>query len=443
MRTLITPITALCLVLCTSLFAHDSSLEPLAQESVETAELENEEKKVALADKPLLLLLPPKDDANFDLAKKKWENTAKEYRELGVTVEILANKSFTDWLNTEGKLLAKAEPNIQRLNFLLKRDGRAFSGLESTEAVADHDGPGIPKDYLGCWSIDRELGRAEGPYLSQRFMNEESIPVLSQFTMFPLGRREKLANLVPFNIKPLATSGGYTPNEHDQPRKIIGVAFENGIFTEVVANHPAATAGLKSQDKLVSINSKKVTSIKELQQIINDPMNSKLNVVVERDGVQREFEVSPAEEHRLRGQHRENVAAQVLRDFKAKDHKGNDFGFEQLRGKYVILDFWGPWCGPCVHVLPNTILARERFPDVELVAICTHCDNDSMAKFIEDNQLPGIHIKDDSLAKALIVNSFPSTFIIDKQGRLRTKTSGSQLAATILGLKQEETEKDK
>ena len=48
-------------------------------------------------------------------------------------------------------------------------------------------------------------------------------------------------------------------------------------------------------------------------------------------------------------------------DFTLKDIKGNDFKLSSLRGKIVVLDFWGSWCGWCIKGMPKMKEYYEKY----------------------------------------------------------------------------------
>ncbi|CAG0993996.1 Thiol-disulfide oxidoreductase ResA [Phycisphaerales bacterium] len=59
---------------------------------------------------------------------------------------------------------------------------------------------------------------------------------------------------------------------------------------------------------------------------------------------------------------------------------GGPVSLADLRGKVVLLDFWGYWCGPCVHAMPDLMQTHEKYKDKGLVIIAVHDDStDSIA----------------------------------------------------------------
>jgi thiol-disulfide isomerase/thioredoxin len=75
--------------------------------------------------------------------------------------------------------------------------------------------------------------------------------------------------------------------------------------------------------------------------------------------------------------------APELRDIKAWKN-GGPVTLAGLRGKVVLLDFWGYWCGPCMASMPELMKLHDRFKDKGLVIIAVH--DDSIASIAEMDQ---------------------------------------------------------
>jgi len=88
-----------------------------------------------------------------------------------------------------------------------------------------------------------------------------------------------------------------------------------------------------------------------------------------------QLDLPPATIMRLSGH-----PAPELRDIKGWEH-GSPVKLADLRGKVVLLDFWGYWCGPCVASMPALMKLHDKFKDKGLVIIAVHDDS---ADSIED-----------------------------------------------------------
>ncbi|MFQ6036923.1 MAG: peroxiredoxin family protein, partial [Sedimentisphaerales bacterium] len=114
-------------------------------------------------------------------------------------------------------------------------------------------------------------------------------------------------------------------------------------------------------------------------------------------------------------------AGQMVPDFNLTDQFGNMISLSKLRGKIVLLDFWGVWCGPCRRKLPHTQKIHEQFKDKGLVVIGIHSAfrTEKTAEFIRENNytfLTGIDTG--NTAKDYGVTGWPTYYLIDRQGRL-------------------------
>jgi|JI9StandDraft_1071089.scaffolds.fasta_scaffold02478_3 thiol-disulfide isomerase/thioredoxin len=93
-----------------------------------------------------------------------------------------------------------------------------------------------------------------------------------------------------------------------------------------------------------------------------------------------------------------------------------------LKGKYVVLDFWGSWCAPCIVGFPKMKAYYQKYSDkVEFLGIACKDERNAWIKAIEKHELPWKHILNDSnldLTNKFAIKGFPTKVLIDQQGNL-------------------------
>ena len=115
-------------------------------------------------------------------------------------------------------------------------------------------------------------------------------------------------------------------------------------------------------------------------------------------------------------------------DFTLKDIDGKDVKLSDYRGKTVILNFFGVWCGWCIKEMPGFIKVYNEYKNknVELLVV----DNgDTKAKLLEYLSSNGFNIKpllDDknTVVKLYKVSGFPTSYIIDSKGIIQRVQMG-------------------
>jgi thiol-disulfide isomerase/thioredoxin len=116
-----------------------------------------------------------------------------------------------------------------------------------------------------------------------------------------------------------------------------------------------------------------------------------------------------------------------------KTTAGKDFDLKDLKGKVVLVDFWGTWCPPCVAEIPNMVKAYEKYNKrgFDIIGISSDQNDDVVIKFMEGRKLPWpcINVGDGAkLIKQHGVNSFPTPILVDQAGRVVSlRARGPQL----------------
>ncbi len=123
-------------------------------------------------------------------------------------------------------------------------------------------------------------------------------------------------------------------------------------------------------------------------------------------------------------QAQEAETANLAPDFELPDLQGNPLKLSSLRGKYVVLDFWGSWCIWCIRGIPKMKEAYAKHKEkMEILGV--DC-RDSEAKWkaaVDEHKLPWLHVRcsDEqlpSLAEKYQIEGFPTKAIIDPEGKL-------------------------
>lgn len=112
-----------------------------------------------------------------------------------------------------------------------------------------------------------------------------------------------------------------------------------------------------------------------------------------------------------------------------------------LRGKVVLLDFWASWCGPCKKSFPELEKLFKEYKERGFVLLGVNVDDDvvAMREFLKNHAVsfPVVHDKEHRLVRAAGVESMPTSYLVDRSGRIHSIHSGFLGEQTVLILKQE------
>lgn len=137
----------------------------------------------------------------------------------------------------------------------------------------------------------------------------------------------------------------------------------------------------------------------------------------------------------------------VSASFDYENHKGGKTKLEDLRGKYVYIDVWATWCGPCRAEIPSLKVVEQKFhgKNIEFVSISVDVekDHEKWQKFVTEKELGGIQLfadkdwRSDFIASYKI-NSIPRFLLIDPTGKIvdadAARPSDARLTAQLESL---------
>ena len=117
-------------------------------------------------------------------------------------------------------------------------------------------------------------------------------------------------------------------------------------------------------------------------------------------------------------------------EFSLVDTAGNTVTLSQMKGKVVVVNFFTIWCQPCRHEMPdlNAIYKENKDKGLAMVGICLNADPNQLKVLVQQLKLDyPVLIGTDKVNKDYgDIVGVPTTFIIDKQGKVAEKIVGAR-----------------
>lgn len=133
----------------------------------------------------------------------------------------------------------------------------------------------------------------------------------------------------------------------------------------------------------------------------------------------------------------------VSPSFDYENHKGGKTKLEDLRGKYVYIDVWATWCGPCIAEIPHLKKVEEKYhgKNIEFVSISvdTEKDYEKWKKMVVSKELGGIQLFADKnwtsdFIKAYGINAIPRFILIGPDGKVIKADAARPSSASLTEL---------
>ncbi len=118
-----------------------------------------------------------------------------------------------------------------------------------------------------------------------------------------------------------------------------------------------------------------------------------------------------------------STSTEMAPDFSLTDINGKTFTLSSLRGKIVVIDFWGSWCGWCIKGMPEMKKYYEKYKGkLEIVGVDCGDTDAKWKAAVKELQLPWIHVYNPKgmgdITGVYGIQGFPTKFIVGKNGEL-------------------------
>jgi thiol-disulfide isomerase/thioredoxin len=132
----------------------------------------------------------------------------------------------------------------------------------------------------------------------------------------------------------------------------------------------------------------------------------------------------------------EDLIGKPAHNFTLKDTSGKKVSLKDFRGRVVLLDFWAVWCGPCRQSLPFLQSLSDKYGPEGLVVLGLHVDDrtpplDEVKDYLEDRRVKYTNLLSTfEVDEAFKVYSMPTTYMLDRKGKIQERHIGYNPATT-------------
>jgi peroxiredoxin len=119
---------------------------------------------------------------------------------------------------------------------------------------------------------------------------------------------------------------------------------------------------------------------------------------------------------------------QITPEIEMPDPDGQVIKLSSLRGKYVLVDFWAKWCGPCRRENPNVVKAYNKYKDkgFEVFGVSLDRNKEDWLQAIQEDGLTWTHVSDlkyfeSKAAEDFNITAIPFSILLDPQGKIIAK----------------------
>lgn len=128
-----------------------------------------------------------------------------------------------------------------------------------------------------------------------------------------------------------------------------------------------------------------------------------------------------------------SAIGQPMLNFTQNNTEGKPVHFSDFKGKYVFVDFWASWCGPCRAENPNVLKAYNKYKEENFTVIGVSLDEDGekWKKAIKEDGMPWTQVSDlkgwqNEVSTYYGIRGIPSTLLVNPEGKIIAKNLRGQ-----------------
>lgn len=204
---------------------------------------------------------------------------------------------------------------------------------------------------------------------------------------------------------------------HDSLEKVINKAYEelkanlSDATLKYIKAHPDMEACVSMLDNVDVENYKEVLAA--LSPAVRE---GRMKGLVDHfaDYAQKALEREAAKKNTVEG----NVAP----DFTLKSIDGKNISLSSLKGKVVVLDFWGSWCGWCIKGMPKMKEYYAKYKGkLEILGIDCNDTEQKWRDAVKKHELPWLHVRNEGNPDVTVlygISGFPTKIVVDAEGKI-------------------------
>lgn len=182
---------------------------------------------------------------------------------------------------------------------------------------------------------------------------------------------------------------------------------------DYIAKHPSSEASAAFIPQLEDLETMKKAVALLSDDVKNGRMHDYFQTVIDYEQRQAEAEAAAA---------KKQAAGVVAPDFTLNDLDGKPISLSSLKGKYVVLDFWGTWCGWCIKGIPQMKEYYDKYKGkFEILSIDCNDTEEKWKVGVKKYELPWLNVYNPRESKVLSdygVQGFPTKIIVGPDGKI-------------------------